>query len=451
MAPKKSELCAHGSARLRGLWYNLRVKFVDELVIEVESGKGGDGMIAFRREKFVPFGGPSGGDGGRGGDVVLVATRDLNTLYELSYQRIYRAKPGEKGGPKDMIGSDALDATIQVPVGTLVYDVENGELLGDLASAGARFVVARGGRGGKGNARFASSVRRAPRIAEKGEPGEKKHLRLELKLLADVGLVGLPNAGKSTLLRAISNARPKVADYPFTTLVPHLGIVKPDGLPAFCVADLPGLIEGAHMGAGLGIQFLKHIERTRLLVHLVDLCEIDPDEPLATFDVIMRELGEFDPSLLERPMLVVGNKMDLPEAREAWKKFEKALKKRKLPAFPLSGATKEGTKELAERICAELATLPVQETMTPAAGEKVFAYLPPFQIEEIDKGYWIVKGAEIERLVAMTDFASDEGVARFRKKIQKMGLTDELARIDADKEDTVAIGEMEFALREFFS
>lgn len=409
-------------------------------------------MIAFRREKYVPFGGPSGGDGGRGGDVVMVATRDLNTLYELSYQRIYRARAGEKGGPKDMIGSDALDETIRVPVGTLVYDVETGELLADLAQAGARFVAGRGGRGGKGNARFASSVRRAPRIAEKGEPGEIKHLRLELKLLADVGLVGLPNAGKSTLLRSISNARPKVADYPFTTLVPHLGIVKPDGLPAFCAADLPGLIEGAHMGAGLGIQFLKHIERTRLLVHLVDLCEIDPKKPLATFDVIMRELSEFEPSLLEKPMLVVGNKIDLPDARDAWPVFTKALKKRKLPVIALSGATKEGTKELSERICAELARLPLPETLIPGStGEKVFAYLPPFQIEEVGKNYWTVKGAEIERLVAMTDFTSEEGVARFRKKIKKMGLMEELTRIEADGEDTVSIGEMEFTLREFFS
>jgi len=428
------------------------VKFVDELVIEVESGKGGDGMIAFRREKFVPFGGPSGGDGGRGGDVLMIATRDLNTLYELSYKRIYRAKPGVKGGPKDMFGSDALDAVIRVPVGTLVHDAETGELLADLAQADARCVVARGGRGGKGNARFASSVRRAPRIAEKGEPGEIRHLRLELKLLADVGLVGLPNAGKSTLLRAISNARPKVADYPFTTLVPHLGIVKPEGLPSFCVADLPGLIEGAHMGAGLGVQFLKHIERTRLLVHLVDLSDIDCDEPLATFDVIRQELSEFDPSLLARPVLVVGNKMDLPEAREAWPIFTKALKKRKLPVLALSGATKEGTKELAERICEELAKLPLAEVATPvSAGEKVFAFLPPFQIEKIKKGYWVVNGAEIERLVAMTDFSSEEGIARFRKKIQKMGLTDELSRIEADGDDTVAIGEMEFAWREFFS
>jgi len=409
-------------------------------------------MIAFRREKFVPFGGPSGGDGGRGGNVIMIATRDLNTLYELSYQRIYRAKPGEKGGPKDMIGSDALDAVIRVPVGTLVHDAETGELLADLAQADARFVAARGGRGGKGNARFASSVRRAPRIAEKGEPGELKHLRLELKLLADVGLVGLPNAGKSTLLRAISNARPKVADYPFTTLVPHLGIVKPDGLPSFCVADLPGLIEGAHMGAGLGVQFLKHIERTRLLVHLVDLSDIDCDEPLATLDVIRRELSEFDPSLLTRPILVVGNKMDLPAAREAWPVFTKALKKRKLPVLALSGATKEGTKELGERICEELAKLPAAEVAPPvSAGEKVFAYLPPFQVEEVEKGYWIVKGAEIERLVAMTDFSSEEGIARFRKKIKKMGLTDELSRIEADGDDTVAIGEMEFAWREFFS
>lgn len=428
------------------------MKFVDELVIDVESGKGGDGMVAFRREKFVPFGGPSGGDGGRGGDVVLVATRDLNTLFELGFQRLYEGEPGQKGMAKDMEGAGGRDCLVKVPVGTLVFREDTGELVCDLAEAGARYVVARGGRGGKGNARFATSVRRAPRIAEKGEPGERFRLRLELKLLADVGLVGLPNAGKSTLLAAVSNARPKVADYPFTTLVPHLGIVKREGRRAFCMADLPGLIEGAHAGTGLGIQFLKHIERTRLLLHLVDLGTQDRAEARRAFQTILAELQEYDPALLAKPMIVAVTKMDLPDARENWPAFRTWLKRQGCEAVAISAATRDGLGPLLDLVATTLdrTPAPAPEPVSDArpAG-RVFEYLAPFELVRVGPGQWQANGREIERLVAMTDFTSDEAVLRFKRKVQKMGFLDELARQQADGEDIVSIGEMEFQVREF--
>lgn len=430
-------------------WYTLGVKFVDELLIEVTSGKGGDGMIAFRREKFVPLGGPSGGDGGDGGDVVLVASHDVNTLYDLSFNRIIEAKAGEKGGPKDMFGAGSPDSEIKVPVGTLVFEAETGEQVGDLDQEGSRLIVARGGRGGKGNAKFVSSVRRAPRIAEKGEPGEHRRLRLELKLLADVGLVGLPNAGKSTFLSVCSNARPKIADYPFTTLVPSLGIVKVDRSPSFCMADLPGLIEGAHQGAGLGIQFLKHIERTRVLIHLVDLSELPTRGMLKSFDTILEELESFNPDLIKRPMLVVGNKLDLPHAREIWPKFEAAVKKRGYKVFPLSGATKEGLKPLLREVIRFLAKAAVPEK-TFEAQAREHRFVPAFEIEQVGRAMWQVRGREIERLVGMTDFTTDEGVALFLRRLTKMGFIHELEKLKADSEDTIAIGEMEFEYREFF-
>ncbi|RCK79986.1 MAG: GTP-binding protein Obg [Candidatus Ozemobacter sibiricus] len=424
------------------------MKFIDELVIDVESGKGGDGMVAFRREKFVPYGGPSGGDGGRGGDVVLVATRDLNTLFELGFQRLYQAEPGENGQPKNMEGANGRPCELRVPVGTLVYRDDTGELLCDLSEPGARFVVARGGRGGRGNARFASSVRRAPRIAEKGEPGERLRLRLELKLLADIGLVGLPNAGKSTLLAAVSNARPKVADYPFTTLVPHLGIIKREGRRAFCMADLPGLIEGAHAGAGLGIQFLKHIERTRLLLHLVDLGTQDRAAARRAFQTIRAELGEYDPALLERPMLVVATKLDLPTARQNWPAFRTWVKKQGFEAMAISAATHEGVDALLDHLAATLDRLPAPP-LTVATPEPVIEYLPPFELEKVAPGQWEARGREIERLVAMTDFTNDEAILRFKRNVQKMGFLDELARQAAAPDDTVSIGDMEFQVREF--
>ncbi|HQB82731.1 MAG TPA: GTPase ObgE, partial [Candidatus Rifleibacterium sp.] len=387
------------------------MKFVDEVTIQVSSGSGGNGIVAFRREKFVPMGGPAGGDGGRGGDLIFEATDDLTTLYELSFTRIYKAEDGGHGQQKNMSGANGSDLTVKVPVGTLVYDLESGQLLVDLDHKGQREIIARGGRGGWGNARFATAVRRTPRIAEKGEPGKTLRLRLELKLLADVGLVGLPNAGKSTFLRAVSNARPKVADYPFTTLTPSLGIVKPEGLPSFCMADIPGLIEGAHQGTGLGTQFLRHIERTRVLLHLVDVSQLDMEEITRNYDVIMAELREFSEELADKPVVVAANKMDLPDSRELFPEFRDALEARGVKVFAVSGATRDGVEDLLKYLSNALKDLKGLDLTAANEEEKLYEFIEPFVIEEEGDGRWTVSGPEIERLVAMTDFTSDEAIA----------------------------------------
>lgn len=429
------------------------MKFIDEVIIEVEGGKGGDGIVAFRREKFVPFGGPSGGDGGKGGDVILLATSDLNTLYELGLQRFFKAEDGERGGPKNMQGAVGKDCIVQVPVGTLVYNYETGELLCDLAKHGDSFVVAKGGRGGRGNSSFASSVRRAPNFAEKGEPGEKLKIRLELKLLADVGIVGLPNAGKSTLLSVISNAKPKIADYPFTTLVPILGIVKPEGKPSFCVADMPGLIEDAHKGAGLGLQFLKHIERTKMLIHLIDIGTQTLQQAKQAFKTIIKELKFYNRMLLKKPMLVVASKLDLPQAQKNYKKFKLWVKKLGYTIIPISAATHKGLNRLINTVSEMLQQIKSSnQNNVNLLNDKpvVIRFLPPFEIEQIFPKYWLVKGREIEKLVAITDFTNDEAVMIFKKKVANLGFVDKIKQLQIPEEDTIAIGDMEFLAKEFY-
>src|ERR1700757_1142259 len=305
--------------------------FIDEAKIRVKAGDGGNGCLAFRREKFVPRGGPSGGDGGRGGDVYLVANEHQNTLLHLRYNPEHKAERGRHGEGSDRTGHEGHTVEVEVPVGTVVWDEATGERLFDFTEAGQRYLAARGGRGGKGNARFATSTHQAPTEHTPGKPGEEKRLRLELKLLADVGLVGFPNAGKSTLISRISAARPKIADYPFTTLEPNLGVVELPDYRSFVVADIPGLIEGAHTGAGLGIQFLRHVERTRLLVHLVDVSEASGREPVSDFDIVMGELESFSESMIEKPMIVVATKLDAAQDPKRIKALEKVAKKHKLP------------------------------------------------------------------------------------------------------------------------
>jgi GTP-binding protein len=344
----------------------LAVKFVDEARIRVKAGDGGNGCVSFRREKFVPRGGPDGGDGGDGGNVVIVADPHLTTLLDLRYQKQYRARRGEHGRGKEQHGRRGEDRIIRVPVGTIVKDEETGEVLADLRTAGERVVVAAGGRGGKGNARFASSVNRSPRRATPGLPGEEKRLYLELRLLADVGIVGLPNAGKSTLIAAISAARPRIADYPFTTLVPNLGVVELGEGRSFVVADIPGLIEGAHRGEGLGHKFLRHIRRSGLLLHLVDASRARADDPLADWRVVDRELGLFDPSLREKPQILVANKIDLSEAREALPRLGEAAARAGLAFHAISAATGEGVRELLGRVQRELERRPREEAHVAA-------------------------------------------------------------------------------------
>lgn len=326
------------------------MRFIDEVTIDVAAGNGGNGCVAFRREKFIPLGGPSGGDGGRGGNVILIAHDRLGTLLDLGYRKQIRAHSGEHGRGKDQFGKAAEDVRIEVPVGTQVFEAESGELLADLDEKGAEFVVAQGGRGGRGNMRFATPYNRAPRRADPGEPGEKKRIRLELKLLADVGVVGFPNVGKSTFIAAVSRARPKIADYPFTTLTPNLGVASLGIDRNFVIADIPGIIEGAAEGAGLGLQFLRHIERTRVLLHVVT---IDPDparEPVKDFNGLMDELKKFHEELTTRPMLVGISKIDLPEVREVLGPLTESLEARGLEVFPFSSATREGLEPILLRL-----------------------------------------------------------------------------------------------------
>jgi GTP-binding protein len=316
------------------------VKFIDEVFITVQSGDGGRGCVSFRREKYVPRGGPDGGDGGKGGDVILQSTSRRRTLYPFRFRRQFKAKNGSHGSGKQKTGKNGEDLLIEIPPGTLVSEAETGEILKDFTRADDYFIVARGGRGGQGNSRFKSSTQRAPRFAQDGEAGQFLKLKLELKLLADVGIIGLPNAGKSTLISVISAATPKIADYPFTTLNPILGVVQPDQEASFVVADIPGLIEGAHKGAGLGIRFLRHIERTRILVHLVDASQIDPQNPLANYQAINKELAQYNPLLTEKPQILVLNKIDIPGTEQMAEIIQTAVKDRQV--MTISAATRIG-------------------------------------------------------------------------------------------------------------
>jgi len=330
------------------------MKFIDLAHIRVSSGKGGPGCVSFRREKYVPRGGPDGGDGGRGGDVILRATANLNTLLDFKYLDHYEAENGRPGMGRDRKGRDGETLEIPVPVGTVVMDRDTGELVSDLVKAEQRVVLAGGGRGGKGNAYFKSAVRQAPRHSQPGEPGEDRRLTLELKLLADVGLVGLPNAGKSTLISVISAARPKVADYPFTTLVPNLGVVKTEGFRSFVVADIPGLIRGAHQGAGLGIQFLRHVERTQVLAHLVDVSEFAGEEPVEAFETVQEELASFAGNLSGKRTLVVGTKIDIMGGGDGLEKLRCHAEEKNLPFFAISAATGRGVEDLVRALSVQV-------------------------------------------------------------------------------------------------
>jgi GTP-binding protein len=340
------------------------VKFIDEAIITVRSGDGGNGCLSFRREKYVPLGGPDGGDGGKGGDVTLVSSQDRRTLYPFRFKHEFTAPRGGGGEGRQRTGKNGSDIVIEVPPGTIVRDAETGDIIKDFCLPGESFIVARGGRGGKGNTHFKSSTHRTPRFAQPGEAGEVKQLKLELKLLADVGIIGLPNAGKSTLISVISAARPKIADYPFTTLVPNLGVVKAGDREPFVVADIPGLIAGAHAGAGLGIRFLRHIERTRMLVHLIDASAIDPEKPLEAYDAINTELSSYSPDLARKPQIIALNKLDLPGTEERARAFKAALKKR-TKLYLISAATVKGVDQLLAQISNRLDELKDERPQAP--------------------------------------------------------------------------------------
>jgi len=414
---------------------------VDEAKIFVASGKGGDGIVAFRREKYVARGGPSGGNGGRGGDVVLKADANLNTLYFFRNQVHFKAKAGGKGGSSNKTGADADTLIVRVPPGTVVRDAETGGLIADIARADDEVTVAPGGRGGRGNSHFKSSSNQAPRMAEKGEPGRERWITLELKLIADVALVGMPNAGKSTLLSVVSNAKPKIADYPFTTLEPNLGTVVYDNKDLI-FADIPGLIEGAHLGVGLGHAFLRHVQRTKIIVHILDG---SADDPLADYSQIRSELALFDDKLAERPEIVVVNKIDLPEAREYWELLNESLIALGI-AEPLaiSAATKKNVTRLIQRVFEKSAKLPRRD-------ESAIDEAPIFELDDdglpfdllVKDGVYYVSGEGIERAAAMTYWDYDEAVLRFHKTLEALGVVDALAKAGVRPGDTVFIGDFE--------
>jgi len=419
--------------------------FVDVTRIYVKGGDGGRGSNSVRREKYVPQGGPWGGDGGRGGDVVFVVDPGLNTLVDFKYQKHFKAERGEHGGPKGMHGRKGEDLVVKVPPGTVVKDDDTGEVLFDLVEPGQRAVVARGGRGGRGNMRFATPTNKCPTFYEKGEPGEERWLLLELKVVADVGLVGFPNAGKSTFLSAVSAARPKIANYPFTTLNPVLGVVDLGEGRSFVIADIPGLIEGAHQGVGLGHEFLRHVERTKVLIHVLDGAGTEGRDPLSDFDVIREELRAYNPQLAERPTLVAFNKMDLPEAREHLPRVREALEARGYRVFPISGATREGFRPLLQA-----ADDLIQQWVPPEpeVPEAEMVYRPKEEGWRVyfRGGVWHVEGREIERLVAMTMWENDEAVARFLNILRLKGVERALREAGAEDGDTVRVYDIEFEL-----
>ncbi len=422
--------------------------FVDQVKIYVKGGDGGNGIVAFRREKYVPKGGPAGGDGGKGGDVVFVVDEGLRTLMDFRYQRHFKAPRGENGMSKNMHGKNAEDLVVKVPPGTVVIDDDTKAVIADLTEHGQRVVVARGGRGGRGNARFATAKNPAPEIAEKGEPGEERYLVLELKLLADVGLVGFPSVGKSTLLSVVSSAKPKIADYHFTTIVPNLGVVETEDQRSFVMADLPGLIKGAHQGAGLGLQFLRHIERTKVIVHVIDMAAVEGRDPYEDFLTINEELARYKMRLTERPMIIAANKMDLPNAEANLRDFKKRLKE-DLPVFPISAATKQGIRELLFAVADLLEKTPEFPLLEgePSANRVVYKHRPEeegFTITRDPDGAFVIKGKKIEKLFKMTDFSREEAVKRFARQLRSMGVDDALRKRGAKDGDTVRLLDYEF-------
>lgn len=424
--------------------------FIDQAKVYVKGGDGGAGCSAFRREKYVPLGGPSGGDGGRGGDVVLVVDPSQRTLMDFQYQRHFKAERGVHGQGSNKHGASGTDLLVRVPPGTVVRDADSGELLGDLIEDEQRLVVAGGGRGGRGNARFATSTNQAPTMAEKGEPGEERWIELELKLLADVGLIGFPNAGKSSLLARVSAAKPKVADYPFTTLSPNLGVVRaPDGR-SFVLADIPGLIEGAHQGVGLGHEFLRHVERCRLLIHVIDLSGNDGRDPLDSFEAINRELQLYNPELAARSQMVALNKIDLPEARERLETTVEELRRLGYPVYTISAATGEGIDRLVYAAVEFLERLPVPVLAEVHEAERVFrpASSSPIEIER-EGDVFLIRGRDIERLAAMTDWDNEEAVRRFQRIIRRQGIEERLRSQGAQNGDTVRIRDVELVLGEY--
>lgn len=424
--------------------------FVDQTKIYVKGGDGGNGMVAFRREKYVPMGGPAGGDGGKGADVVFEVNEGLRTLMDFRYQRHWKAPRGEHGMSKNQHGKNAKDMIVKVPPGTVVMDAETKEVIADLVENGQRAVIAKGGRGGRGNSRFATPSNPAPELAENGEPGQERDVILELKLLADVGLVGFPSVGKSTLLSVVSSAKPKIAEYHFTTIVPNLGMVETEDNRSFVMADLPGLIEGASEGVGLGHQFLRHIERTRVIVHVIDMAAMEGRDPYEDYLTINKELEEYNLRLTERPQIIVANKMDMPEAEENLQKFKERLEE-DFPIFPISAVSRKGLRELLYAIADKIEETPEfpldheeEETGVNRVLYKHEADPEAFYITREPDGSFVIQGEKVEKLFKMTNFQTEESVRRFARQLRGLGVDEALRAKGAKDGDTVKLLDFEF-------
>lgn len=429
---------------------NIKIMFVDQVKIYVKAGNGGDGMVAFRREKFVPNGGPAGGDGGKGADVVFVVDEGLRTLVDFRFKRIFKAEHGEHGMSKSMHGRGAEDLVVKVPQGTIVKDIDTGEIIADLVAHGQRAVIAKAGRGGRGNKRFATPANPAPELSENGEPGQERNVQLELKVLADVGLVGFPSVGKSTLLSVVSAARPKIAAYHFTTIVPNLGMVDAGDGRSFVMADLPGLIEGASQGVGLGHQFLRHIKRTRVIVHVIDMSGSEGRVPYEDYMAINNELEQYNLRLMERPQIIVANKMDMPDAEENLNEFKTKIAE-DIPVFPISAVTKTGLRELLLAIADKLETTPefplneiLEQEDEDTVLYKYVAEEPDFEISREPDGTFVLSGAKIERLFTMTNFERDASISRFARQLRAMGVDEALRKRGAKDGDIVRLLDYEF-------
>lgn len=423
--------------------------FVDEVLLRVEAGNGGDGCTAFRREKYISMGGPYGGNGGHGADIIFKVDEGLHTLLDLRYQKTIKAPKGENGRGKNQHGKGASPLIVKVPLGTVVTDMDTGLIIADLSHKNQEEIIAKGGRGGRGNTAFKTQTNTAPDYSENGEEGERKNLKVEVKMLADVGLVGLPSVGKSTIISCVSASKPKIAAYHFTTLTPNLGVVGASEGRSFVMADLPGLIEGASEGEGLGDKFLRHIERTRVIAHVIDMSGFEGRNPYDDYVLINKELEAFNKKLMEKPMIVIANKMDVEGAKENLEEFKKKVD---CEIFEVSAVSKTGLDAVVNRLADILDTIPNNPLYDDSQIESHVLYKfkkeEPFIITRDDDGTWVVSGKEVERIFKMTKFSSDEAVTRFAKKLRKMGIDDKLVEMGAETGDSVRILDFYFYFRD---
>lgn len=417
--------------------------FVDVAKIFIKSGDGGHGAVSFRREKYIPFGGPDGGDAGDGGDVIFVVEAGMRTLLDFKYKKKHIAERGENGGGSNMFGKDGKDLVIKVPPGTVIRDAETNRIIADLKEEGDKVIAARGGKGGKGNARFATPTRQAPDFAQPGLPGEERWVVLELKLLADVGLVGFPNVGKSTILSMVTGAKPKIANYHFTTLTPNLGVVELPGVNSFVLADIPGLIEGAHEGVGLGIEFLRHVERTKLLIHVIDVSGIEGRDPIDDFEKINEELKLYSEKLPKKPQIVAANKTDIPGAEENFELLKNEMDKKGIKVFKISAATNQGLRELMLYAGSLLDTIPEEELEEEemfVPEEKRFTY----EINKDEEGVFVISGTFVDRLLLKVNIYDSESLKYFHKVLDRSGIIKQLRELGAEDGDIIRMNDFEF-------